>query len=105
MEWLEKNCCILDEPHSFVTDLTKIQKLQTPYAFASGNVMPVLGDIPTHIIPPEIRQTCIAFAAELTKRIQREKEGKESKTYPLLYSCGREGIRRNCETCAPVKKK
>jgi hypothetical protein len=62
---------MLDEPHSFVTDLTRIEKLKTPYAFASGNVMPVLVDIPTHIIPPKIRQTCIAFAAELTKRIQR----------------------------------
>ena len=104
MEWLEKTCCVLNEPHSFVTELTRIEKLEVPYAFARGNVMPVLGDIPTHVIPKEIRRECIAFAAELSKRIQREKERKDTKTYPLLYSCGREGINRNCETCAPVKK-
>jgi hypothetical protein len=80
MECLEKTCCVLNEPHSFVTDLTRIEKLEASYDFAGGNVMPVLGDIPTHVIPAEIRQECIAFAAELTKRIEREKEGKESKT-------------------------
>jgi len=105
IEWLERTCCILNEPHSFVTYLTGVQQLEAPHAFAGGNVMPVLGDIPTHVIPPEIRQECIACAADLTKRIQREKEGQDTKTHPQLHLCGMQGINRNCETCAPAQKK
>jgi hypothetical protein len=67
--------------------------------------MPILRDIPTHLIPVGIQQEYIAFSVELSQRLEREKEGKESEISPVLWLCWREGIRQNCETCALVKKR
>jgi hypothetical protein len=103
-EWVYKTCCRLNEPHSFVMELTRVDKLLEPYAFAKGNVMPILKSIPTHILPLGIKQECIDFSAELMQRIEREKVRKD-RTPPLLCLCSRKGIRENCERCDPPTKK
>ena len=103
-EWVEQTCCRLNEPHSFVTELTRVDKLLEPYAFGKGNVMPILMSIQTHILPFRIKKQCIDFSAELAQKIERENVMKD-RPPPLLCLCSRKGIREKCERCDPPTKK
>ena len=42
---LRKTCYEMSAAHMFVTELTAIEKLKEPYAFAKGNLVPVVGSI------------------------------------------------------------
>jgi hypothetical protein len=60
--WLRQTCCKLNKAHIFVTELTRVERLETPYPFSDGNLVPVLGCIPTRIIPAGIVQDCVKSA-------------------------------------------
>jgi len=107
--WLRQTCCKLNEAHIFVTELTRIERLETPYPFSNGNLVPVLGCIPTRVIPMGMVQDCVRSAEVLRERLAVKELGKGEKGKRLkaisLCLCGPEGARQNCEWCAPVKGK
>ena len=72
-EWRSKTCCTVNKAHVFVSELTIIQKLSKPYEFPNGNVFPVVGMIPTSIIPGGILQECVNSSEILHKRVADKK--------------------------------
>jgi hypothetical protein len=70
--WLRQTCCKFNEAHIFVTELTRIGQLAAPYPFPDGNLVPVLGCIPTRIIPTGMVQDCM-------QNMEEREQGKELK--------------------------
>jgi len=104
--WLRQTCCRLNEAHIFVTELTRVERLETPYPFSNGNLVPVLGCIPTRVIPAGIVQDCVRSAEVLQERLELGKCEKRKRLKAIsLCLCGPEGARQNCERCGPVKGK
>ena len=102
--WLRQTCCRLNEAHIFVTELTRVERLETPYPFSNGNLVPVLGCIPTRVIPAGIVQDCVRSAEVLHERLELGKCEKRKRLKALsLCLCGPEGARQNCERCGPTK--
>ena len=106
-EWTRKTCCKMNAAHIFVTELTAIEQLKEPYAFANGNLVPVVGSIPTCRLPAGMVEECVKSAEILSKRIaERERakasgERRQSTKAEGVAFCGRVGVRQNCERCAP----
>ena len=106
-EWTRKTCCKMNAAHIFVTELTAIEQLKEPYAFANGNLVPVVGSIPTCRLPAGMVEECVKSAEILSKRIaERERakasgERRQSTKAEGVAFCGRVGMRQNCERCAP----
>ena len=104
-EWTRKTCCKMNAAHIFVTELTAIEQLKEPYAFANGNLVPVVGSIPTCRLPAGMMQECVKSAEILIKRIaERERanasgERRKSTKAEGVAFCGRVGVRQNCEGC------
>ena len=68
-EWLEKTCCTVRTAHVFVSELTIIEKLPKPHAFAQGNLFPVVGRIPTSRLPASMVEECVKSSEILCRRI------------------------------------
>jgi len=106
-EWTRKTCCKMNAAHIFVTELTAIEQLKEAYPFANGNLVPVVGSIPTCRLPAGMVEECVKSAEILSKRISARESAKASgerrqstKAEGVAF-CGREGVRQNCERCAP----
>ena len=106
-EWTRKTCCKTNAAHIFVTELTAIEQLKDPYPFANGNLVPVVGSIPTCRLPAVMVEECVKSAEILSKRIAARESAKASgerrqntKAEGVAF-CGREGVRQNCVRCAP----
>ena len=106
-EWTRKTCCKMNAAHIFVTELTAIEQLKEAYPFANGNLVPVVGSIPTCRLPAGMVEECVKSAEILSKRIAARESAKASgerrqstKAEGVAF-CGKEGVRQNCERCAP----
>ncbi len=73
-EWRSKTYCTVNKKHVFLSELTTIRKLSKSYKFPNGNVFPVVGMIPTSIIPEDILQECVNSSAILQKRVADKKK-------------------------------
>jgi hypothetical protein len=62
-------CYKMDVAHIFVTELTVIEKLKESYPFVNGNLVPVVGSIPTCRLPAGMVQECVKSSEILSERI------------------------------------
>ena len=98
----------MNAAHIFVTELTAIEQLKEAYPFANGNLVPVVGSIPTCRLPAGMVEECVKSSEILSKRIaERERanasgERRKSTKAEGVAFCGSVGSRQNCEGCGSV---
>ena len=68
-EWVGKTWCKVKSAHVFVSELTRVEMLPSPFAFAKGNVFPVVGSIPTCRLPAGMVEECVKSSEILGRRI------------------------------------
>ena len=68
-EWVGKTCCKVKSAYVFVSELTRVEMLPSPFAFAKGNVFPVVGSIPTCRLPAGMVEECVRSSEILGRRI------------------------------------